>query len=161
MKTAITALALCLAMPAFAQADAQRQAEVVRRGLEVMPFSQAATMHVFTRTADGGVQRVVAKDPADATQVRLVREHLRELSQRFERGDFAGPQQIHGAGMPGLARLKAVRAGELSVEYREVEGGAELVYRSAVPDVVQALHQWFGAQLADHGAHAMEGHAHH
>lgn len=161
MKTAMTTLALCLAMPGFAQADAQRQAEVARRGLEVMPFSQAATMHVFTRTADGGVQRVVAKDAADTVQVRLVREHLRELSQRFERGDFAGPQHIHGAGMSGLARLKAVRAGELSVAYREVEGGAELVYRSAVPDVVRALHQWFGAQLADHGQHAAEGHGHH
>ena len=162
MKTAMSALALALlAVPAWAQDDATRQAEVARRGVAVMPFQLDATMHVFTTTSDGGVQRVVAKDPSATEQVRLVREHLRELSQRFPRGDFAGPTHIHGAAMPGLAQLKAARPGTLAVEYRDIEGGAELTYRSAVPQLVHAVHQWFGAQLADHGKHAMDGHAHH
>jgi len=42
-----------------------RQAAVERRGMAVMPFDQARTTHVFTKTADGGVESVAANDPAD------------------------------------------------------------------------------------------------
>jgi len=82
-------------------ADPQRQAEVATRGAEVMPFSLAATTHIFTKTADGGTQRVVAKRATDTKQVQLVREHLREIQAQFKQGDFSGPSQIHGTDMPG------------------------------------------------------------
>jgi hypothetical protein len=49
----------------------------------------------------------------------------------------------------------------VAISYRDVPGGAELRYRSADPRLVAALHQWFDAQLSDHGADAAEGHAHH
>ncbi|WP_221179057.1 hypothetical protein [Pseudomonas brassicacearum] len=39
----------------------QRQAEVADHGKDVMPFSLAATTHIFTKTAEGGIQQVVAK----------------------------------------------------------------------------------------------------
>ena len=68
-----------------------------------MPFSLKATTHVFTKTAEGGTQRVIAKSPADAQQVRLVREHLQDIQAEFLKGDFSGPSHIHGIEMPGLA----------------------------------------------------------
>ncbi|HEY8708820.1 MAG TPA: aspartate carbamoyltransferase [Burkholderiaceae bacterium] len=163
MKHPIQTLALCLAaaLPFAAHsADAARQAEVARLGADVMPFSLAATTHVFTKAADGGTQRVIAKDPADTTQVKLVRQHLRQIEQQFRQRDFSGPAHIHGHTMPGLAQLQAAGAGELAIGYREVEGGAELTYRSASATLVAALHQWFDAQLSDHGADAMAGHMH-
>lgn len=46
-------------------ADAQRQAEVSERGKDVMPFSLPATSHIFTKNAEGGVQRVMTKTPSD------------------------------------------------------------------------------------------------
>lgn len=70
-----------------------------------MPFRLDTTTHVFTKTAQGGVQRMVAKNAADTAQVRLVRRHLREIESQFRRGDFSGPQHIHGKDMPGLAEL--------------------------------------------------------
>lgn len=146
-----------LAAPA---ADGSRQTEVARRGADVMPFSLAATTHVFTRTDDGGTQRVVARDSADVAQVRLVRQHLRQLETQFRKRDFSGPAHIHGNDMPGLARLRTARPGELAIAYSEVKGGAVLSYRSANPELVAALHQWFDAQLSDHGADAMAGHDH-
>lgn len=70
------ALGILVSFPLAAAAqDAQRQSVVAKRGVDVMPFSLEATTHVFTKTADGGIQRVVAKDAANTQQISLVREH--------------------------------------------------------------------------------------
>jgi hypothetical protein len=142
-------------------AKAQRQAEVSQRGKDVMPFSLPATQHIFTTTATGGVQQVVARNAADAAQVQLVRQHLREIREQFLGGDFSGPAHIHGRDMPGLAELQAARPGQLAIAYRDIEGGAELRYSTQDAALVAALHRWFGAQLSDHGPDAMAGHEHH
>jgi hypothetical protein len=126
-------------------ADAERQADVARRGAEVMPFDLSATTHFFTRTARGGTQRVVAQQPSDAKQVQLVRSHLHEIRQQFQRGDFSGPAHIHGAEMPGLAALHAAPPGAIALSYRDVKGGAELTYATKDAKLVDALHRWFDA----------------
>lgn len=142
-------------------ADAQRQAEVATRGADVMPFELAATTHVFTKTDHGGIQRVVAKNGADVEQIKLVRQHLRDIQARFLKGDFSGPSHIHGEDMPGLAELRMAKPGQLAIDYRDLANGAELKYRTRNLELVAALHTWFDAQLADHGHDAMEGHMHH
>lgn len=139
----------------------QRQADVAQRGKDVMPFSLAATTHIFSKTAQGGVQQVVVKDASDAEQVRLTRLHLREIRDQFLKGDFSGPTLIHGQDMPGLAELKAARPGQIAIAYADLKDGAELGYTTGNPALVSALHQWFDAQLADHGKDAMAGHAGH
>lgn len=142
-------------------APGQRQAEVAQRGKDVMPFSLAATTHIFTKTAQGGVQQVVVKDARDAEQVRLTRQHLREIRDQFLKGDFSGPTRIHGQDMPGLAELKAARPGQIVITYKDIDKGAELSYATSNGSLVSALHQWFDAQLTDHGKDAMAGHAGH
>ncbi|MYM96416.1 aspartate carbamoyltransferase [Duganella vulcania] len=164
MKKITIALAVAIAstFPQLAiAADAQRQAEVAERGKEVMPFSLAATTHIFTKTAEGGIQRVVAKNIADADQTKLVRVHLHEIKQQFLQGDFSGPSHIHGKTMPGLEELRSTKQAQIAIDYRDVDGGAELNYRTSNPVMVAALHKWFDAQLSDHGTDAMEGHQHH
>lgn len=153
--TLMALIALPLAVHA---ADTQRQAEVARLGADVMPFSLSATTHVFTKTADGGTQRVVAKNANDAKQVALVRTHLHAIRAEFLEGDFSGPSHIHGEDMPGLAQLKAAKPGQVAIAYKDVKGGAELRYRTSDAKLVSALHDWFEAQLSDHGADAMAGH---
>lgn len=149
-----------LLLPPLALADAARQEDIARRGAEVMPFDLEQTRHVFSKTGDGGVQQVFAQPSAEPGQAALIRRHLQELAEKFRRGDFSGPARIHGGQMPGLARLR--QAGPaLQIDYRELENGAELRYASAQPDIVQAVHDWFDAQLADHGRHAMPGHHSH
>ncbi|QYY33925.1 aspartate carbamoyltransferase (plasmid) [Cupriavidus pinatubonensis] len=161
-------LSLCFTLAAFSSlpltaqsADTQRQAEVAKLGADVMPFSLKATTHVFTKTRDGGTQRVVAQDKSDATQVRLVREHLQLIQKQFQAGDFSGPSHIHGNEMPGLAQLKAAKPGQISITYIDVARGGELSFGATEPSLVSALHAWFDAQVSDHGADEMEGHAHH
>ncbi len=158
----MSAIAFLAAWPlATPAADAQRQAEVAERGKDVMPFSLQATTHIFTRTREGGVQRVVAKNAADVGQVRFVRKHLQEIKDQFLKGDFSGPSHIHGKDMPGLPALAAAKPGQVVIVYREIEAGAELEYKTADPSLVAALHRWFDAQLSDHGSDAKEGHRHH
>lgn len=155
------AVAALLLLPLCSHAaDPARQAEVARRGADVMPFSLKATTHIFTKTADGGVQRVVARNAGDKRQVELVRAHLREIQGQFLKGDFSGPSHIHGGQMPGLSQLQAAKPGQIAIDYREVDGGAELAYRTADPQLVSSLHAWIDAQLSDHGPDAMAGRHH-
>ncbi len=139
---------------ALAEEDGPSRQEVVaERGASVMPFDLEATSHVFHPTRTGGVQTVVADDRADRDQVTRVRAHLREEAKRFHEGDFGDPAAIHGHDMPGLDVLEEA-GGALEITYRDVTGGAELTFRSEDPTVVAALHNWFEAQLSDHGEHA-------
>lgn len=141
-----------------AMADSERQAEVSQRGKDVMPFSLPATTHIFTKNAEGGVQRVVVKNSSDATQVKLIRQHLQEIREQFLKGDFSGPSHIHGQDMPGLVELARARPGQLDIAYKDVKGGAQLTYKTKAATLVAALHSWFDAQLSDHGKDAVEGH---
>lgn len=135
---------------------ADRQSEVASRGAEVMPFDLERTTHHFDKTADGGVQTVIADDPADSHQIGLVREHLRMEADRFRRGDFTDPGRIHGHAMPGLDALKG-SAGRIEIAYAETPDGGRITYRTTDPALVTALHAWFDAQVSDHGAHATGG----
>ena len=156
--TALWALSLVAAAEA---ADTERQSEVSRLGAQVMPFSLQATTHVFRKSSDGGTQRVVVKNPLDTAQVELVRQHLHDMQGWFLSGDYSAPTRIHGAQMPGLAALKGAAPGQLAIAYRDVDGGAELNYRSTDTALVSAIHEWFDAQLADHGSDATTEHPHH
>lgn len=144
-------------------ADAQRRAEVTKRSADIMPFNLKDTTHIFIKTQSGGIQRVIAKNPADTRQIALVREHLRAIQVAFVKGDFSGPAHIHGSAMPGLSELEAAKPGQIDIQYREVDAGAELTYGIEDKSLVAALHSWFDAQIFDHGDDAMAGedHRHH
>jgi hypothetical protein len=131
----------------------ERQDEVAERGAEVMPFDLDATTHRFEPTGDGLVQTVVADDPDDDEQVRLVRQHLTEEAERFATGDYADPAAIHGDDMPGLAELEA-GASAITVTYDDTATGGRLTFRTGRAELVDALHRWAEAQTMDHGAHA-------
>jgi len=133
-----------------------RQEVVAEHGARVMPFDLEATTHVFAPDVDGGIQTVVADDPTDDRQVDLVRDHLRAEATSFRRGDFGDPAEVHGHDMPGLDVLDR-SAPRLDVTYHDIPAGGEIRYRSDDPTVVRALHDWFAAQVSDHGRHATSG----
>lgn len=153
-------LTLAGSVRAAEPASAERLDEVARRGAQVMPFSLERTLHVFSKTDAGGVQRVIAKNASDAEQIRLIRAHLSNLAQAFRRGDFSDPASIHGAAMPGLAELRAAKLGDIRIAYAELADGAEIDYSTRDPQLIAVIHRWFDAQLGDHARHAMPGHDH-
>ncbi|MFI2367605.1 aspartate carbamoyltransferase [Streptomyces sp. NPDC018833] len=134
-----------------------RQELVAERGRTVMPFDLEQTTHRFTPTTRGGTQHVVADQRGDSEQIALIRTHLRKEAEAFSRGDFADPARIHGADMPGLAELRE-GYDRIEVHYEDLANGATLTYTSEDSALVDALHDWFEAQLGDHGAHAESGH---
>jgi drug/metabolite transporter (DMT)-like permease len=147
------AAVVAIALGGTGDAATDRQDEVAARGEPVMGFDLDRTTHGFDPTPTGGVETVRADDVDDTDQVERIRAHLAHEAERFGRGDFDDPAAIHGHDMPGLATLQA--AGDaLRVSYSAVPGGARLTYSSTDPDVVAAIHDWFAAQLADHGEHA-------
>lgn len=146
----LAALLLTAADPAAAS---PRQAEVRAKGTQVMPFSLDQTLHTFDKTDSGGVQRVRVRSAAP-DQVAMIRSHLSSIARSFARRDFSAPAHIHGADMPGMAEMKAARSDELTVDYRELADGAELDYVGKSASIVDAIHRWFDAQLADHGRDA-------
>jgi hypothetical protein len=135
--------------------SAARQAEVATRGAQVMPFDLEQTTHVFQSLNDGGLQTVRAKDPANREQIALIQAHLKAEAEKFQRGDFSDPAKIHGEDMPGLAELKA-GARQIDVQYLPLPDGAQIRYTTKDPPLVMAIHHWFMAQRADHGAHASD-----
>jgi hypothetical protein len=144
-------LVLGLAAPAGAASES-RQQQVERKSERVMPFSMDATMHRFVPTPAGGVQTVTVHD-GNPKQVVLVRSHLRKEAAAFTHGDFEDPASIHGGSMPGLRALHD-GAKRIAIRYADVPNGASITYATADPALVSAIHAWFKAQVADHGAHA-------
>jgi len=156
-------LALFIAAPIHAveKADEQRLDEVAERGSHVMPFDLDKTTHIFSKIDTGGIQQVIVKDKSDTEQINLIRSHLSAITKEFKQGNFSNPERIHGTAMPGLAELKAAKAGQINFVYKELPDGAEITYSTHIEKLKLAIHQWFDAQLSDHARHAVqEGHHH-
>ena len=143
-------IVLAISVHAFAQT---RQEHVHQMAHSVMPFDISRTMHIFRMTESGGVQKVIAKDPGAADQIKLIRQHLRHEAERFRHGDYSDPAKLHGADMPGLKDLQA-GAPQIKVSYAALPSGAQITFETADIHLMTALHRWFGAQLSEHGADA-------
>ena len=157
--TVIAGVGVIVVLTGCSSADtelSERQEVVAETGARVMPFDLEATTHVFTDTATGGVQDVVADDPTDDANISLIREHLQDEAAKFQTGDFSDPEAIHGPDMPGLTTLKD-RYDEIAVDLNSTESGAAITYGAEDPALVQAIHDWFKAQTSDHGGHAEHG----
>lgn len=126
-----------------------------------MPFNLEQTVHVFSKKEYGGLQQIVVKNPSDRKQIELIRQHLAEISVDFQQEKYTAPTWLHGENMPGLATLKSARPEEINIEYTALDDGAQITYKSDKPDIIQAIHQWFDAQMSDHSRHAMPHHPKH
>lgn len=108
-------------------------------------FDAAAVNQVVTKTASGGIRRVVANESSDAKQIGLIRENLRAFAEAFGPATFSGPAAERGRVTPATATLAAAAPGDLSAQYLEIRGGGELRYFAASPALVAALHEWLDA----------------
>ncbi|MFN2141933.1 MAG: aspartate carbamoyltransferase [Candidatus Promineifilaceae bacterium] len=135
-----------------ASGEPDRQEQVAEAGSEVMPFDLERTTHIFEKLENGGLQQVISDD-GDGEQIDLIRTHLVDEAERFSQGDFHDPAMIHGEDMAGLHEL-VMGADELTIQYSDLKDGGQILYTTANPDLVQALHAWFDQQVADHGEHA-------
>jgi len=143
------------------KASEERLDEVVRRGVHVMPFDLDLSTHVFSKSATGGIQKVIVKDLTKVKQIKLIREHLSKIHCEFQQGNYSNPAKIHGDTMPGLEALRKAKSQEINFVYKELPDGAEITYFTENPELIAAIHQWFDAQLSDHSRHAISGQGSH
>jgi hypothetical protein len=146
-----TAALLIICPGAFAETQQER---VHQMSHHVMPFVMSKTVHIFSMTESGGVERVLVRDPRDKEQITLIRQHLRHETEKFQHGDYSDPAHLHGNTMPGLVELQA-NASRIKVSYQELPDGAQIVFETKELRSLTAIHRWFGAQLSEHGADAM------
>jgi len=149
------------AATAMEKASEARLNKVTQQGKQVMPFDLNQTLHIFTKTEQGGVQQVISKDTENQAQITLIREHLSEISNQFKQADFSGPEKIHGKDMPGLEALRNAQPGSITILYQELADGAQISYTTDDSHLKNAIHQWFDAQLSDHARHAVMHRKHH
>ena len=154
MRYVIAASVLSLFTLTAIGAPTARQQEVAHKGAMVMPFNVHNSTHVFQKNTYGGIQQVLAKDPNDKDLVAAIRMHLETEAERFGKGDYSDPMQIHGMSMPGVQYLSKVKPGQIAITYREVTGGAAVDYVGRDAATIDAIHKWFDAQLSDHGEDA-------
>ncbi len=155
-KLILTSL-LIIQAPFLAAVDKASEArldEVAEKGRIVMPFSLEKTLHIFSKTEQGGVQQVMANKVSDRVQIDLIQQHLGKIYQQFKQADFSDPKKIHGQNMPGLAALQSANDGDITLQYKQLDNGAEITYTAKKPELIQAIHLWFDAQLNDHARHA-------
>jgi hypothetical protein len=153
-RSFVIALVFGTLLSSCAKSDHSRAA-IEKHSQQVMPFNMDTAMHMFTPTSTGGLQQVVVHN-GGKQQIMLVRQHLKKEAAAFSRGDFSDPAYNHGNEMPGLSELERDYT-HLSVIYRGTEQGGEIVYTSSDLQVIAAVHDWFKAQVRDHGSHAMTG----
>jgi hypothetical protein len=147
--------------PALEKADPERIKEVHQRSQQIMPFAMDQTLQTFSKTVHGGVQHVVVKSAGDTRQIKSIQAYLLKLANEFRKGDFSETERMHGTDMPGLAQLKMAQTDDIRFEYEALPNGAQIHYATEYPQYVQALHEWFDAQMSDHGNDVIPEHKRH
>ena len=150
---ALVATGACIASWPCLAAGQTQQEHVHNSSHTVMPFDMSKTLHIFRMTEQGGVQRVVIRDPSAKAEVPLIQQHLKHEAERFQKGDYSDPGMLHGEGMPGLKELAAAGSA-IGVSYAALSDGAQISFITNDRHFLTAIHRWFGAQLSEHGADA-------
>lgn len=131
----------------------ERQQMIHEQGMNVMPFSLDKTEHIFKKTETGGTQRVVVRDANYTDDLQLIRMHLQMEARNFSQGNFSDPTSLHGESMAGLSVLR-VNFSKMKVIYSEIENGAKIDFETTDSETISAIHNWFDAQVSDHGKDA-------
>jgi hypothetical protein len=127
----------------------QHHSTVDSRGDLAMGFDHTRTRHHFVVTKSGGIIEVTATDASDTTTVTKVRAHLQEIAAAFTAGDFSKPTFIHAQDPPGADVLKQLGP-KVVYRYTEVPQGARISISTRIAKGVQAVHDFFKMQIADH-----------
>jgi len=127
--------ALMLAVPAWAAQPGLMK----KSGPVFAPLSMKSTSHAFQKNPSGGIQQILAKDRKDKALISDIRNHLLIEAGSFGDGDY---------GKSKAARyLGKVKPAEIAITYRELPAGAAVDYVGRDAAAVDAIHQWFDAEL--------------
>ena len=112
------------------------------------------------RTENGGIMQIVAKS-ADAKQIKLMQQYLRQTAAEYSKGNFSSTERFHGTDMPGLAQMKAAKTDEIKYQYKAMKNGGQIIFSTEDPQLLKALHAWMDAQVKEHGSAGLSEHEQH
>lgn len=112
------------------------------------PFDPAAATEVVSKTAAGGVRRVVAHESGDAKQIGLIRTNLKSQAETL------GPDTFLGA---AFGALRSAAPGTLRAQFVEIRAGGEVRFASSDPQLIEPLQSWLESQQAVNGASSADG----
>jgi len=154
-------LLFSLHVSALEKANPKQVDEVHQRTQQLVPYDLDQSQLTFTRTVHGGVQHVITKSADNTSQIKLIQANLLKMVVDFRKGDFSVTEKIHGTAMPGLAQLKKAEMYDIKYEYKALPNGAQIHYSTEYPQYVEALHEWFDAQMKEHGSQVVPSHSQH
>lgn len=56
--------------------------------------------------------------------------------------------------------MSRANPGQITIVYKEIADGGELIFSTLDTSLISALHVWFDSQLSDHGKDAASVHSH-
>jgi hypothetical protein len=131
------------------QRQMEKDAEVKKRGAAAMGFDQAATIHHFRLTENGGTIEVTVNNPDDTAGLEQVRSHLREIAAAFAAGDFAKPLAIHGELPPGVAAMQEHKD-RIGYLYEDLPTGGRVRITTTDTATRSAIHDFLRYQIREH-----------
>ena len=126
-------------------------AGVQTRGHEAMGVDQYTSAHRFEPLPEGG-RIELQRDSADRAGVETIRAHMRDIANRFSRGDFTIPGFVHAQEVPGT-RVMAERKAQITYQANDLRGGGEVRIRCTDSVAVAAVHEFLAFQRGDHRTH--------
>lgn len=126
-------------------------AAVQSRGAAVMGVDQYTSTHVFEPLPDGG-RIALQTDSVDAVGEETIRAHMRDVAERFAKGDFTLPGMVHAMpSVPGTAEMTARRA---AIRYvvEPLPRGTQVRIITRDAEAIKAVHAFLAFQRMDHRA---------
>lgn len=135
--------------------------ESVPPGSALVPYDSQRVLETFSKTVHGGIMHLVAKSAADGDQIKRIQQYFRQTAAEYMKGDFSSTERFHGMDMPGLAQMKAAKAGDIRYEYKALKNGGQIHFSTEYPPLLAALHRWFDTQIQEHGNPVLPDHQQH
>ena len=121
------------------------------RGAQVMGVDQFRSTHRFESLPDGG-RIALQGDSADASGEATIRAHMRDIADRFAKGDFTLPGMVHGVTTVPGTPVMTVRRAEISYVVELLPRGAQVRIVTRGPEAIRAVHEFLAFQRMDHRA---------
>lgn len=162
MKTLILiALSLGMGLAEAKETVASKKAENTPTSSPLVSYDTQQALESFSKTVHGGIMHIVAKSADNIQQIKLIQQYLRQTAAEYKKGDFSSTERFHGADMPGLAQMKSAKADDIRYDYKTLQNGGQIHFSTEYPHLLNALHQWFDAQIKEHGSAALPEHEQH
>lgn len=159
MKTLILiALSLWIGLAEAKESVVTKKAEKAPASSQLVPYDTQQALESFSKTVHGGIMHIIAKSVDNTQQVKLIQSYLRQTAAEYKKGDFSSTERFHGSNMPGLAQMKSAKADDIRYDYKALPNGGQIHFSAEYPHLLNALHQWFDAQIQEHGSSTLPDH---